>query len=209
MKAPLAIVLAITATTGATAQTAQPATETEFREAVQQAEEIARGLRSELRRYRGALRRAMRRQGYGPYRSLFRSSINGFAEDHGDLDSSDELKMGRFAFTLKTEGTELDPDPFPAWLKVQNWITRYETTMDAWRDVIVRGHLVTAHAEQNIPLLTYKQLNKRWRNAEQRALEGYERAVAVRPVYFEDGVMVPAEVNPRSIPGFGAHVSGP
>ena len=187
------------------APAAEPATEAEFRDAVQQTEQLARGLQIGLKRYRNNLLEALRQQGYGPYHPLFRTSLNGFQQNQIDLEDLDEFKMGQLAFTLQNAGTSLKPDPFTEWMEVQNWLARYETTMDDARSVVARTNIFVAHSRQNIPLEVFQKLRKRWRTAVQQATGAYEHATAVRAVQFEDGAMVPAPANVRFIPGGGQY----
>jgi hypothetical protein len=197
--------LLIVAPLASAGHTSEPATEAEFRDAVQHAERLARGLQFELKRYRQHLHAAMLQQGYGLHHPLFRTSVNGFKQNQVDLDDLDEFKMGRFAFQLQTEGKTLEPDPFLTWTEVRNWLAQYQTTMDDARSVVARTGLFVAHGEQNIPREVFERLNKRWRKAVQQAALAYQHAAAVRAVEFEDGAMVPAEANVRLIPGGGRY----
>lgn len=160
----------------------RPATEAEFRVAVEHAEQLAHGLQFELKRYREHLLVAVLRQGYGLHHPLFRTHLNGFVQKQVGLTDLNELKMGRFAFELKSSGKRLEPDPFPVWTEVQTWLVRYETSMDEERRVVARTNIFIAHGSQNIPLETFQKLRKRWRTATQQAGDAYSHALAVRAV---------------------------
>jgi len=183
----------------------QLVTEAEFRDAVEHAEELARGLQIGLKSYHEHLLAAMQRQGYGPYHPLFRTSLNGFAQDQIDLEALDEFKMGQFAFALQRAGKLLAPDPFLDWVEVQKRLDGFEATMNDARRVVARTNIFDATSDQNISPEIFKKMRKRWRVAVRQAADAQAQAKAVRAVAFEHGEMIPAEPNIRLIPGGGRY----
>lgn len=196
----------------------QPAGEADLRDAVQRAEELARDLEAGLKTYREHLKTVLYRLGYGPYHPLFRTRLNGFEQDQIDLEDLDAFKMGLFAFTLKSAGVRLDPDPFADWAELQKRLESFEPTMHAARRVVTQAGIFAVDSEANTSQEVFQKLRKRWRRAVRQATETYGHAIAVRPVLFEDGEMVPAPASVRYIPGggryavvcaFGVCTSGP
>lgn len=181
--------------------TAQSATEAEFRTAVENVEQLARGLQAGVKLYSNDLHTAMQRKGYGPHHPLFRTKVDGFEQDQIDLDSLDQFKMGRFAFGLQSSGVLLEPDPFTAWAEVQMWLDSFTAVMDPARKVVARTSLVAANTSQSVPLETFRALSKRWRAAVQQVVDAYEHAMAVRAVEIREGAMIPVEATVRMLGG--------
>jgi hypothetical protein len=174
----------------------EPATravsEAELDGAIQRVEQLARDLEAGPKTYSEHLHRALYKLGYGPYDPLFRTSLNGFEQDQIDLDDADEFKMGSFAFSLKSAGQSLNPDPFYDWLDVQKLLESFEPTLEQARTVVARAGIMAVHSDRNIRLEAFHKLRKRWRAALAQAMQAYEHALAIRAVLFSDGQMVPA-----------------
>lgn len=186
-------------------QTRKPASEADFRGEILRVEQLARGLEGGLKAYHEHLQAAMQKQGYGPYHPLFRTHVNGFQLDQIDLEDADEYRRGSFALSLKSAGQPLDPDPFGDWVAVQNWLDRFEATMDNARIVMARADLFVANSTENIPREVFQQLRKRWRTAAGQASEAYEHAMAVRAVLYLDGETIPVPQSYRFIRGGGRY----
>jgi hypothetical protein len=180
---------------------AQGVTEAAFREAVEHTEQLGNDLRSTLKIYERDLRAALFHLGYGPHHPIFRTSLNGFYQSDIDLDDLGEFKMGRFAFELRSRGTQLTPDPFVAWAEVQKQLDRFQATMESARRVVTRAHVLDAASDGNIPAEAFRKLTSRWRAVVNRASDAHEHAAAVHPVEFQGGVMVPAEQSIRMYSG--------
>ena len=178
------------------AATPQPATEAvseaDLDGAIQRVERLARDLEAGPKTYREHLHAALYKLGYGRHDPLFRTSLNGFEQDQIDLDDADEFKMGLFAFSLKSAGQALNPDPFDDWLDVQKLLESFEPTLEQARTVVARAGLVAVHSDRNIRLEAFHKLRKRWSAAMLQAMQAYEHALAIRAVLFHDGEMVPA-----------------
>jgi hypothetical protein len=170
----------------------RPLSEADFRDAIQRVEELALDLEAGPKKYREHLQAALYKLGYGRYHPLFRTSLSGFEQDEIDLEDADEFKMGSFAFSLKSAGQPLSPDPFDDWVEVQKQIESFEPTMDDAREVVARAGMIAANSTENIRLEVFQKLRKRWGAAVLRAMEAYEHALAVRAVLFSNGEMVPA-----------------
>lgn len=169
-----------------------PVSEAELRSAIESVEELDRGLETGCKAYRESLNVALHKLGYGPYHPLFRTSLNGFEQDQIDLEAADEFKMGSFAFSLKTSGQPLTPDPFNEWAQVQNRLDRFEATVDSARKVVTRADIYVFKSTDNTPREVFQKLKKRWRAAVAHANQAYEHALAVRAVLYDAGEMVPA-----------------
>ena len=183
----------------------KPATEAELQVAVNDIEQLSRLLRAGLEKYRERLVAALWHQGYGPYHPLFRTSVNGFAQDQIDLEDLNEFKMGALAYRLQDAGTLLDPDPFAYWKEVQNNLAEFEKRIDNARRVVARSNIFDAHTGQNIPPKALRQLRKRWLVTVEQATNAYEHAMAVRAIDFQDGEIVPAAARIRRIFGGGRY----
>jgi hypothetical protein len=166
--------------------------EADFREAIHQVEELAKGLETGPKTYREHLHTALYKLGYGLHHPLFRTSLNGFEQDQIDLEDADEYKMGSFAFSVRSAGQVLSPDPFDDWVGVQQRIDSFEPTMDSARRAVARTGTIAFNSAGNIPLEVFHKLNNRWRAAVVQATEAYEHALAIRAVLYSDGEMVPA-----------------
>lgn len=177
----------------------QPVSEADFLSAIQRVENLARDLETGPKIYREHLQQALYKLGYGPHHPLFRTSLNGFEQDEIDLEDADAFKMGSFAFSLKSTGQPLTPDPFDDWPAVQNRLDNFQPTLDASRRVASQTDVFAAGSTQNIRLDVFNKLRKRWRAAVIRAIEAYEHALAVRAVQYKDGAMVPAPQTLRFI----------
>lgn len=178
------------------AATPEPATravsEADLDGAIQRVERLARDLEAGPKTYSEHLHRALYKLGYGRNDPLFRTSLNGFEQDQIDLDDADEFKMGAFAFSLKSAGQALNPDPFNDWPDVQKLLESFERTLEEARTVVARAGILSVHSDRNIRLETFQKLRKRWSAAVVQAMQAYEHALAIRAVLFSDGQMVPA-----------------
>lgn len=183
----------------------QPTSETELRDAVQSAEKLVKELRTDLKNYHEHLLTALYRLGYTQYHPLFRTNLDGFSANEIDLEALDEYKMGRMAFDLLSEGTQLTPDPFSDWAAVQRCMESFQKRVDSARRVVARADVLDASSAGNISSTTYRRLQSRWRAAILGAADLYDHARAIRAVKFENGVMVAAEPNVRAIPGVGPY----
>lgn len=172
--------------------TRRPVSEADFLDAIERVEELARDLEAGPKTYREHLQTALYKLGYGRYHPLFRTSLNGFEQDQIDLEDADEFKMGSFAFSLKSAGQPLHPDPFDDWVDVQRLIESFEPTMDDARKVVARAGIIAVNTTGNIRLEVFQKLRKRWSAAVAQAMQAYEHALAIRAVLFSDGEMVPA-----------------
>lgn len=171
---------------------AHPVSAAAMREAVERVEQITKDLQAGLKTYHQQLLGSMFKLGYGQYHPVFSTRVNGFETRPFDLEDFNEFKMGRLAFDLKSQGTELMPDPFIAWANVQQHLSAFNDILDKARRVVVRTSIVDANSSQNIPDEDFRKLMNRWRAAVKRATDQYEHAIAVRPVQYEKGVMVPS-----------------
>jgi hypothetical protein len=165
-------------------------TESDLREAIQRVEELAKAL--EARTYRQHLREALSNLGYGLHHPLFRTSLNGFEQRQIDLEDADEFKMGSFAFSLRSGGQPLRPDPFDDWLEVQLQLEAFEPTLDRARRIVAGTSILAANTTANIPFDVFRKLSKRWRSAVVKATDAYENALAIRAVQYVDGQFAPA-----------------
>ncbi len=186
-------------------QTRKPASEADFRQEVQHVEQLAQGLAGGIKTYHEHLQSAMQKQGYGPYHPLFRTHVNGFQLDQIDLEDADEYRRGSFAFSLKTAGQSLDPDPFGDWAAVQKWLDGFEATMENARIVMARADLYAANSTENIPREAFQQLRKRWREVALQASQAYDHAIAIRAVLYIGGEPVPVPQSYRFISGAGRY----
>jgi hypothetical protein len=182
-----------------------PVGEAEVRKAIQRVEELAVSLQA--RAYREELREALRKLGYGEHDPVFRTSLNGFAQRQIDLDDADEFKRGAFAFSLRSAGQRLTPDPFDGWIKIQKQIDAFEPTMSGARATIARGGILAAEGPGNIPIDTFRKLSRRWRDAVSKATEAYEHALAIRAVEYSGGELTPAPQNFRFILNGGRYAA--
>ena len=164
--------------------------EVDFLDAIQRVEELAQGL--EARAYRDHLQEALLKLGYSRYHPLFRTSLNGFERRQINLEDADEYKMGSFAFSLKSAGQVLSPDPFDDWLKVQSRLDTFERTMEGARNVVAHANILAVNTTGNMSLEVFRKLSKRWRTAVGKATDAYEHALAVRAVLYSDGELRPA-----------------
>jgi hypothetical protein len=178
---------------------AEPVTELDFRSAILRVQDLAWGLETGCKAYRQNLDLALHKLGYGPYHPLFRTSLNGFDLDQIDLEAADEFKMGSFAFSLKSSGQTLTPDPFEQWVQVQRRLDTFEKTLDGARRVVTRAGIYAFNSKDNIPREVFVKLRKQWLAAVAHATEAYEHALAVRAVLDDDGEMVPAPESFRFI----------
>jgi hypothetical protein len=164
--------------------------ESNFLDAIQRVEELAQGL--EAKTYRDHLQEALLRLGYSQYHPLFRTSLNGFERRQINLEDADEYKMGSFAFSLKSSGQVLNPDPFDDWLKVQSRLDTFERTMEGARNVAAHANILALNAAGNMSLEVFRKLSKRWHTAVSKATDAYEHALAVRAVLYSGGELRPA-----------------
>jgi len=179
--------------------TTRPVNERDFRGAIQDVQDLARALETGCKAYRENLALALHRLGYGPYHPLFRTSLNGFELDQIDLEAADEFKMGAFAFSLKTAGQRLNPDPFEKWVQVQKRLDTFEKTLDAARGIVTRADIYALNSPENIPREVFLKLRKQWLAAVTHANDAYQHALAVRAVLDENGELVPAPESFRFI----------
>jgi hypothetical protein len=170
----------------------RPVSEADLRDAIQRVEELARDLEAGPKTYREHLQTALHKLGYSRYHPLFRTNLNGFEQSQIDLEDADEFRMGAFAFSLKSGGQPLNPDPFDDWVEVQKGIERFEPAMDEARKAVARAGTIAVNSTGNIRLEVFQKLRKRWSAAVVKAMQAYEHALAVRAVVFSDGKMVPA-----------------
>jgi hypothetical protein len=191
---------------------AHPVSEEALRESVAHVEQMSKDLQAGLKTYHQQLLVSMFKLGYGQYHPVFSTRVNGFETRPFNLEDFAEFKMGRLAFDLRSQGTQLVPDPFLVWADVQRLIDDFNDTIDNARRVVVRTSIVDSNSSQNIPDEDFRKLMSRWRAAVKRANDQYEHALAVRAVLYEKGELVPAPptikwssggTNAATICGFG------
>jgi hypothetical protein len=109
------------------------------------------------------------------------------------LDGLDDVQMGRAAFARQRQGKRLKPDPFADWAEIQKCLDRFEDSIDGARRVVARSEILDASSSERIPPDVFRKLRNRWRSALHAASSSYQKALAVRAVQFDNGVLIAAQ----------------